>query len=218
MRESKWERRRLRIQQDPQKKIIVEGVIGRCGVPTINRRVYSRSIMEREIKKLRVEIRERWKRGLTDQDPTDVLGSDMTAMYEESSLWTRHDNGMEAMAEACCSPDEVKAIVLPFIERAFLKAKKTHASIREARNLMHIAAYKFLGEHYYVLPQKKATIERWSKRYLKGYQKWWRRVSTEEKRIRRKHEKNGTSAGSHSLVEALHLVSPELFAMTESCA
>ena len=188
--------------------LVVEGKVGRCDMPTGGPRVYPR-IMEREIRRLRVEIRKRWKRGLTDQDPVDVLGSDMTALYEESSLWTRHDNGMEAIAEACATPDEVRALLRPLMEHAFRKAKKTHATVREARNLMFIAVNKFLGQHYYVLPQKKATIERWSKGYLKGYQKWWRRVDSEQKRIRRKHEKNDSSG--NSLAEALRLVSPELF-------
>ena len=53
----------------------------------------------------------------------------------------------------------------------------------------------------------------WSKVYLKGYQKWWRRVASEQKRIAAKNGMNGNSLG-----EAIRLISPELFVMEESCA
>lgn len=135
----------------------------------------------------------------------------MTALYEEESVWTRHDNGMEAIAEACATPEEVKALLRPIMEDALRRAKKTHSTVREARNTMYLACNKFLGQHYYVLPQKKATLERWSKRYLKGYQKWWRRVESERKRFLRRREKYG-EGHVNPLVSALALVSPELYA------
>jgi hypothetical protein len=133
----------------------------------------------------------------------------MTALFDEVSVWKRHDCEMLALAEASVPPDEVRAMVLPRVERAFLRAKKTHAHVREARSMMLVAVNKFLGEHYYVLPRRKATVEGWYKRYLKGYQKWYRRVAAEERRIRRRKEKNGQSG--NALAEALRLVSPELY-------
>lgn len=205
-------KRLILLQDDEVTRIVIKGKVGRVGMST-GGRIYP-SLMAREVQKICVGIRNRWKRGLTDQDPISVQAIEDThtvaMLYEEQIGWKRHDNGMEAMAEACCTPDEVKAFLLPKIEAAFRRAKKTHSTVREARNEMWLAADKFLGQHFFVLPQRKKTIERWSKRYLSGYQKWYRRVASEEKRIRRRMEKTGVST-FNAKARALLLVSPELY-------
>jgi len=139
----------------------------------------------------------------------------MTALYEDTR-YKRHDIEMLAIAEACCTPEEVEAVLRPIMARAYRRSMKTHATVREARSAVLDACEKFLGQHYYVLPRQRITLASWSKVYLKGYQKWWRRVKIEEGRIAAKNLKNGKSG--NSLADALRLISPELFVMEESCA
>lgn len=161
----------------------------------VSGRIYPRNVVTDELFRV------------TSEQFRSVRGFEEFAM----SHYEKHDNGMEAIAEACCTPEEVKAILLPKLEAAFLEAKRAHMPVREARGNIYRAAYKFLGTHYYVLPQQKKTIERWSKRLLKGYQKWWKRVEAEAKRIERKYEKNGSYGDPTT--DAIRLVSPELYPM-----
>ena len=207
MRESKWRKRRKRIQQNPPKKLVVEGVFGRCDMPS-GPRVYSRSIMVRELQRLCIKIRKRRKRGLTDQDPSGVYEDAMNQVYDEKYA-RRHDDGLLALAEASTPPEEVLALIEPLMAREFHRAKKTHMRVGRARDAMELVVERFLNRSFYVLPQKKRIIDKISKRHLKGYQKWYRRVEAEEKQISRRLEKNGKNGSP--LAEALRLVSPELF-------
>jgi hypothetical protein len=121
----------------------------------------------------------------------------------------KHDNEMLALAEAVSTTEEVVALVLPLIARAFRRAKKTHTPIGQARSMMWLEVTRFLNEHYYVLPQQEATINGWSKNYLKGYQRWWWKVEKKRKKIERLNEQKGRSGNARA--EALRSISPELY-------
>jgi hypothetical protein len=134
----------------------------------------------------------------------------MSLLYDEDSVWTRHDNGMEAIAEACATPEEVEALIFPLMDNAFRRAKKTHCEIGSARSMVRIVALKFLGEHYYVLPEQERRINKRSRKLLKGYQKWWKKVE----RMRKRLEANRAQTGQGHInprAEALARISPELY-------
>jgi len=133
----------------------------------------------------------------------------------DSRFDVQHDNEMLALAEAISSPEEVIALIRPRVERAFRRAKKTHSTVAEARRNMWGAANSFLHSHFYVLPGKDRIVNDWCTVLLKRYQKWWRRVEKERKRITRRNEKLNLFGGN-ARREAMDLISPELFADMKS--
>ena len=200
---SKTSRRNKKLaeRREERAKIVVDGVFGRVDAPTGNR--YPSSAMERERQRLTAQIEK-----LTVQREHRVQDA-MSGELFESKIWTRHDNEMEALAESQLTPEEIDEIIYPAMDRALLSAKRTHATVVEARHAMFRAANKLLAEHFYFYPERKKRLEAYTKRALKGYQKWWRRVGAERKLILARAEKQGQSS-ANSLQLALEHVSPEL--------
>lgn len=149
------------------------------------------------------------------------VASNALTIYETVSVrmmsryFVKHDNEMIALAEAWTPVEEVVAIVRPRIEQAFLRAKKNHSPVGTARQSMWFAVCGFLNRHYYDLPQQERVFKEWSRDLLKGYQKWWRRVEKERKRLQRRSAKTGIIHLNGSRDLALRIVSPELFKDSE---
>jgi len=175
--------------------MIVKGKIGRYpGPPHINKRVYSRSIMEREFENLTI---------LSLKSVSEVEAFAMKT-YE------KHDIGMLAIAEALATPEEVMALLLPRAERSFRRAKREHRPVGQARAMIHTTCFRFLEETHYHLPRRKVTIDRIAKDLLKGYQKWWGRVDRHRKLLEAQDKKAGVFGYGYAR-KAVEKLSPELF-------
>ena len=122
----------------------------------------------------------------------------------------KHDNGMLAIAESLATREEVLALLQPLAESAFLASKRNASPVYSARWNVILRLNRFCEGHYYAGFQRKKTIDRITKRLLRGYQKYLRRVEREEAKIRKRCQKEGKTS-AHARQDAIRAVCPELF-------
>lgn len=90
---------KLTLLEDKQgKKLIAEGKIGHCDIPTANGRVYTRPVMEREVARLQERIKSGSLLGAVDH-PGDGKSRIMEAGHIVRALWIEKDGSVHGRFE-----------------------------------------------------------------------------------------------------------------------
>lgn len=79
-------------------KMVARGEFGRCGVPTLNGRIYSESLMGREIKRLKEDLKSRRVLGQLDH-PENGKSSLKSVSHVITDLWIESDGRVMGEAE-----------------------------------------------------------------------------------------------------------------------